>query len=73
MTAKLRTTQHMVSGLQSNTLVGFVKAMVMFPDVQAKGQEEIDAVIGGDRLPQWDDRDRLPYIRGIVEETFRCE
>ncbi|CAG9988754.1 unnamed protein product [Clonostachys byssicola] len=55
----------------ANTLVGFIKAMVMFPDVQAKAQEEIDAVIGSDRLPQWDDRDRLPYIRAVVEETFR--
>lgn len=46
--------------------------MVLFPDVQAKAQEEIDAVIGNERLPNWEDRPNLPYIRGVVEETLRC-
>lgn len=47
--------------------------MVLFPDIQAKAQEELDAVIGSGRLPTWDDRADLPYIRGVVEETLRCE
>lgn len=46
--------------------------MVLFPNVQAKAQEELDEVIGSDRLPTWDDRASLPYIRGVVEETLRC-
>ncbi|KAH7161080.1 cytochrome P450 [Dactylonectria macrodidyma] len=55
----------------ANTVLGFIKAMVLFPDVQARAQKEIDAVIGIDRLPTWDDRANLPYIRGVVEETLR--
>ncbi|KAH8721733.1 cytochrome P450 [Ilyonectria robusta] len=47
----------------ANTILGFIKAMVLFPDVQAKAQKELDAVIGSGRLPTWDDRAELPYIR----------
>ena len=36
-----------------------------------KAQEEIDRVIGPDRLPDIDDRDSLPYINCIVKETYR--
>lgn len=46
---------------------------MLFPQVQAKAQEELDRVVGRDRLPLWDDRPNLPYIRGVVEETLRCE
>ncbi|OAL43035.1 putative cytochrome P450 [Pyrenochaeta sp. DS3sAY3a] len=56
---------------QSNTLNGFVKAMVLFPQVQAKAWAEINRVIGSDRLPEWSDRDSLPYMRRCVEETLR--
>lgn len=55
-----------------NTLVGFVKAMVLFPEVQKRAQAEIDLLVGSDRMPTWEDRDSLPYIRGCVEETLRC-
>lgn len=47
--------------------------MVLFPHAQAKAQEELDRVVGKDRLPLWEDRPNLPYIRGVVEETLRCE
>lgn len=49
----------------------FILAMLMFPNVQHKGQEEIDRVIGTDRLPNSDDRKRLPYVEAIVNEVFR--
>ncbi|KAM5380835.1 hypothetical protein ACJZ2D_003359 [Fusarium nematophilum] len=55
----------------ANTTLGFIKAMVLFPEVQEKARQELDAVIGNGRLPNWDDRKDLPYIRGIVEETLR--
>lgn len=45
--------------------------MLLFPEVQKKAQEEIDRVVGVDRLPTWEDRENLPYVRGIIEETFR--
>ncbi|KAF2810345.1 putative cytochrome P450 [Mytilinidion resinicola] len=54
-----------------NTLLAFVKAMILYPDVQAKAQEEIDRVIGSERMPDWHDRDSLPYVRSCVKESLR--
>ncbi|KAJ3498320.1 hypothetical protein NLG97_g1215 [Lecanicillium saksenae] len=55
----------------SSTLSSFILAMVMFPAVQRKAQEEIDRVVGTDRLPQFEDRDNLPYVEGLVQEAYR--
>ncbi|KAI0445352.1 cytochrome P450 [Xylaria telfairii] len=51
-------------------LTGFVQAMLLFPEVQKKAQEELDRVCG-DRFPTMDDWDDLPYIRACVKETNR--
>lgn len=45
--------------------------MILHPGVQKKAQEEIDKVIGHDRLPSFSDRDSLPYIDAIVKEVLR--
>ncbi|RDA92724.1 hypothetical protein CP533_1427 [Ophiocordyceps camponoti-saundersi (nom. inval.)] len=55
----------------ASSLSGFILAMVLFPKVQRKAQEELDRVVGNDRLPRLSDRDNLPYIEGVVGETFR--
>ncbi|KAG9203893.1 hypothetical protein G6514_002054 [Epicoccum nigrum] len=52
------------------TLVGFVQAMVLFPDVVKAAQEELDRVCG-DRFPTLEDEPNLPYIRGCVKESMR--
>ncbi|KAK7687283.1 hypothetical protein QCA50_009788 [Cerrena zonata] len=49
----------------------FVLAMTLHPEVQAKAQKELDDVIGPDRLPEYSDRDSLPYIDAIVNEILR--
>lgn len=46
-------------------------AMVLYPDAQRKGQAEIDAVIGNDRLPTFEDMESLPYVTAIVKESLR--
>ncbi|KZT03583.1 cytochrome P450 [Laetiporus sulphureus 93-53] len=53
------------------TLDTFLLAMVLFPDVHKKAQEEIDLVIGNDRLPNFNDRSSLPYLEAVVKETYR--
>ncbi|KAI0134463.1 cytochrome P450 [Xylariales sp. AK1849] len=52
------------------TLVGFVQAMTIFPEVVKAGQEELDRVCG-DRLPDLNDLPHLPYIRGCMKESLR--
>lgn len=46
--------------------------MVVHPEVQRKAQEEIDRVVGGDRLPTFADQSSLPYVGALVKEVFRC-
>ena len=45
--------------------------MALYPEVQKKAQAEIDAVIGPDRLPNFEDRPFLPYINAVVKESLR--
>ena len=49
----------------------FILAIVTHPEVQVKGQREIDSVVGRERLPDFNDRPFLPYITAIVKEVLR--
>jgi len=49
----------------------FLLAMVLHPEVQAKAQEEIDRVVGPERLPNFGDRPYLPYVEAVYIEAFR--
>jgi hypothetical protein len=57
----------------TSTLYVFLLAMVLYPEVQARAQAEIDSVIGEDleRLPDWDDRASMPYVDAVIQETLR--
>lgn len=52
-------------------MVAFILAMVMYPQVQERGQAEIDEVVGKQRLPDFDDRASLPYVEAILREVYR--
>ncbi|KAF3086190.1 hypothetical protein TWF569_003568 [Orbilia oligospora] len=52
-------------------MTSFTLAMILYPEVQRKAQEEIDRVVGSDRLPGFEDRERLPYINAIIKEILR--
>ena len=45
--------------------------MIMYPEVLAKAQAEMDSVIGPDRLPDFDDRSSLPYFELVMKELYR--
>ncbi|TCD61911.1 hypothetical protein EIP91_007725 [Steccherinum ochraceum] len=49
----------------------FILAMVLNPRVMYKAQAELDAVVGRHRMPNADDRDKLPYCRAIMRESIR--
>lgn len=59
------------SDTTATTLQGFLQAMVLWPHVQRKAQKELDEVVGGSRLPTFDDYDDLPYIKACVKELLR--
>ena len=48
-----------------------ILALVNFPDVQGRAQEELDNIIGDERSPQLDDIEKLPYIRAVIKEVRR--
>ena len=43
--------------------------MIRNPEVQKRAQAEIDAVVGTDRLPNFDDRKSLPYVEAVFREV----
>ncbi|KAF2240499.1 cytochrome P450 [Trematosphaeria pertusa] len=49
----------------------FALACVAHPDFMAVAQKEIDDVVGQERMPDFADLEKLPYIHAIVEENFR--
>ncbi|KAF9021983.1 cytochrome P450 [Hymenopellis radicata] len=49
----------------------FMVAMVKYPEIQKKCQEELDAVVGRSRMPTYADREFLPYISATVRECLR--
>ncbi|KAH7146631.1 cytochrome P450 [Dactylonectria estremocensis] len=59
------------SDTTSNTLYAFIQAMLLYPDVQRKAQEEVDKVVGTSRMPTMDDEADLQYVRACMKETLR--
>ncbi|KAF7968957.1 hypothetical protein HWV62_28806 [Athelia sp. TMB] len=55
------------------TYITFILAMLKYPEVQAKAQQELDAVLGPNRIPSYTDKDLLPYLSAIVKECLRWE
>ncbi|KAJ7622192.1 cytochrome P450 [Roridomyces roridus] len=53
------------------TISVFLLAMVLYPECQRKAQEEINAIIGNTRLPEFHDRDSLPYVEALCREVYR--
>ena len=45
--------------------------MLVHPEAQKKAHAELDRVVGSGRLPDFSDRESLPYIDCIVQETLR--
>ncbi|KAG9015638.1 hypothetical protein FRB90_004645 [Tulasnella sp. 427] len=52
-------------------LQNMILLLLTHPEVQKKAQEELDKVVGTDRLPTLDDMKDLPYIRAVQEEVNR--
>ena len=49
----------------------FFLVAALHPHVVRKAQEELDRIVGVERLPQLSDQDDLPYISALIKELFR--
>ncbi|KAG6907496.1 hypothetical protein DXG01_008691 [Tephrocybe rancida] len=49
----------------------FVLAMLHFPKAMKEAQAEIDRAIGRGRLPEFYDKEKLPYTNALIKETMR--
>ncbi|KAF9029141.1 cytochrome P450 [Hymenopellis radicata] len=53
------------------TFYAFYLAMCNYPDIQRKAKDEIDSVVGRDRLPSFQDRAHMPYVEALCKELTR--
>jgi cytochrome P450 family 619 len=59
------------SDTSASVLSSTIQALLTWPEVQKKAQAEMDLVVGEDRLPTWEDYEKLPYVAAMVKESHR--
>ncbi|ALC45928.1 Cyp304a1, partial [Drosophila busckii] len=57
-------------GSQCSLLIQY---LMLYPEVKARIQREIDEVVGSSRLPTLEDRVNLPYTEAAIRENMRLE
>merc|ERR1711998_828170 len=55
----------------ATTMEWLMYIMCNYPETQRKCQEELDRVVGKDRLPTFKDRPNLPYLNAVLLELLR--
>ncbi|KAF8532179.1 cytochrome P450 [Gautieria morchelliformis] len=55
----------------ATSLQSFVLACMCHPDWIKTAQAHVDAVVGNNRLPNFSDREKLPYIEAVCREVLR--
>jgi cytochrome P450 len=57
----------------SDTTSSFLHSIILlfaaFPQAQEKAQEEMDRVVGSDRMPTPEDWKELPYVQAFIKEV----
>lgn len=54
-------------------MMTFLIACLLHPELQKKARDEIDAVVGRERLPTFEDRPKLPFVDAICKEVLRWQ
>lgn len=45
--------------------------MMQYPEAQERARQELNTVVGYDRLPNFNDRADLPYVSAMIKEVLR--
>ncbi|KAF9459526.1 cytochrome P450 [Collybia nuda] len=66
-------TAFMIAGVEtpSGLIQWFAAHLSTLPEIQRKAHDELDKVIGRERLPTIEDQNSLPYCRAIIKEVQR--
>ncbi|KAJ3576647.1 hypothetical protein NP233_g278 [Leucocoprinus birnbaumii] len=64
----------MIGGVETTaSIMQWFSALIpAHPDILRKAHEELDRVVGRNRLPTVEDEKNLPYIHAIIKEVERC-
>lgn len=59
------------AGTTAASMMSFMLAMTLHPQELKKLQEELDRVVGAERMPTLEDMPSLPGVRAVVKEVLR--
>lgn len=59
------------AGTVAAAVLSAILAMCHYPEWLRKMQDEVDRVVGGNRMPNFDDIPNLPLVRAFYKETLR--
>ncbi|KAJ7510829.1 cytochrome P450 [Mycena galericulata] len=64
----------MIGGVETTAAImqWFSALIPAYPDIQKKAHDELDRIVGRNRLPTVDDEKNLPYCHAIIKEVERC-
>ncbi|KAJ7607948.1 cytochrome P450 [Roridomyces roridus] len=64
----------MIGGVETTAAImqWFSALIPAYPEIQKRAHEELDRVVGRDRMPTVDDEKNLPFCHAIVKEVERC-
>jgi cytochrome P450 len=52
-------------------MLNLLIACMVHPEAQQRARDEIDSVVGRERLPSFEDRPRLPFVDAMCKEVLR--
>ncbi|EKM54589.1 uncharacterized protein PHACADRAFT_146690 [Phanerochaete carnosa HHB-10118-sp] len=72
-TLKVASSQMYAAGADTtwSAIMNAIAVLYLYPKAQRKAQNELDKVLGGKRLPDFEDRESLPELEAILQETAR--